>query len=216
MPGQAGAGAAGFTGGVGGGASIAKSTPAIVGSTQAASSGFSPLMAFTGLQALGTAMTSFSQAKAQASEGAFNASIYESNARIKEIMAADSIRRGKVEAKKAKQAANRLIGSQRVALGAQGIDVESGSALDIQEETAALGADDARVIENNAWREAWGLRASAVDYSGKAKFERITSKNKSKNTILTGGLTIAKNLAYGAYRSNAPTTLEDYLSGGYA
>ena len=217
MPGMAGA-TAGFAGGIGGGAAMATSAPTLIGGVSAAtSSGFNPLMMLMGVQSLGTAMTSYSQAKALESEGKFNAAIYESNARMQELRAEDSIRRGNVEAKKAKQAAARLIGSQRATMGAQGIDIESGSALDIQMETASFGAEDALTIKNNAWREAWGLRASAVDYYGKGRFEKLTAESKAKNTILTGGLTIAKNLAYGAYRSNNPTTLSDYLTdGGYA
>jgi len=214
MPGSTGAsGTAGmFTGGPGGGYGTGTSVPTTAGQPGA---GINPLFLLMGVQSLGTAATSYAQARALESEGAFKASVYESNKKIQELKAKDAIRRGDVEAKKAKQAAARLIGSQRAAMGAQGIDIESGSALDIQEETASLGAEDALNIKNNAWREAWGYRTVAEDYSSKAKFARLTSKSKARNTILTGGLSIAKDLARASYLSNRTTTLEDYLSGGF-
>jgi len=185
----------------------------------AAGGGFNPLSLMLAVQALGTAATSYSQSKAIGMEGEYNASVYESNARIQRLMAEDAIIRGDKEAVKAKQAAKRLIGSQRAALGAQGIDIESGSALDIQEETASLGAEEALNIKNNAWREAWGYRSAATDLEGRAKMTRITAKNRQKNTILTGGLSIAKDLAYGSYLNKsrgsiAKSDLEAFYSQG--
>jgi len=173
------------------------------------------LFALMGVQALGTAATSYAQSKALKAEGEFQSEIYQSNARIQALRAEDAVNRGEKSAKRAKEAASRLIGSQRAALGAQGIDIESGSALDIQEETASLGAEDALNIRNNAWREAWGFRVEEQDLKSKAKFAKITAGNKSRNTILTGGLTIAKDLGSQYYRTKTNTSLADYLSGGF-
>jgi hypothetical protein len=115
------------------------------------------------------------------------------------IRAAHAIQRGDKEAVRAKQLARRIIGSQRAAMGAQGIDLESGSALDIQKETASLGAEEAMIIKNNSWMEAWGYRVAENDLYGQAKYARITGKNTARNTILTGGLTALKNFTYGNY-----------------
>ena len=178
-----------------------------------AASGFNPLFLFMGVQSLGTLATSYSNANAAKLEGEFQSSMYQSNARIQALMATDAINRGEKEAVKAKQAANRLIGSQRVAMGAQGIDLESGSALDIQAETASLGAQDALTIRNNAWREAWGYRTAENEYTSRAKYAQITGTSKSRNTILTGGLSIAKNLAYASYLSSNRGSTSSFLEG---
>jgi hypothetical protein len=169
---------------------------------------------FAGINALATLSSANASAKAQRAEGDFQASIYESNARIQALMAEDAIIRGDKEAVKAKQLAKRIIGSQRAAMGAQGIDLESGSALDIQEETASLGAEEALNIRNNAWREAWGYRAQGSEYLSRASFAKITGKNTSKNTLLTGGLSALKGLAYADYmnKNRGSGTYEDYIS----
>lgn len=177
-------------------------------------SNFFPL-AMMGIKALGSLSSSFAQSKATSAQGDYESSIYESNARLKDMMAADAVKRGAAEAIKAKQASKRLIGSQRAALGAQGIDIESGSALDIQKETASLGAEDALNIKNNAWRESWGYQVQANDLRGRAEMSRLTAKAKSKNTLLTGGLSAVKDIAYGAYEmksGNGLSSLADYLS----
>jgi len=161
--------------------------------------GFNPLYALMGIQSIGTMATAYNASKAASMEGEYSASVAESNARIMAIKAQDAIVRGDKAALKARQATKLLIGDQRAAMGAQGIDLESGSALDIQKETASLGAEESLNIKNNAWREAWGYRVAENDLYGKAKYSRLTAKNTSRNTILTGGLTVAKNLAYANY-----------------
>jgi hypothetical protein len=99
-------------------------------------------------------------------------------------------------------------------MGAQGIDLESGSALDIQQETASLGAEEALNIKNNAWREAWGYRSQEADYKARASYAKITGKNTARNTLLTGGLTVAKNLATYSYmnKNRGSTDFSEYLS----
>jgi hypothetical protein len=216
MPGASAGQAGGF------GAQFAKDTMLSRGigtATTAATSagGFNPLQLMMAVSSLGTFASAYSQSKAQRAEGDFNASIYESNARLQALQAEDAIIRGDKEAVKAKQAAKRLIGSQRAAMGAQGIDLESGSALDIQQETASLGAEEALNIKNNAWREAWGYRSQEADYKARAKYAKITGRSTAKNTLLTGGLTVAKNLAtYSYMNKNRGSEIDDYLSERFA
>ena len=168
-----------------------------------------------GIQGMGSLASGYSQSKAQKSLSDYEASVYESNARLADLKAADAIFRADKEAVKAKQASKRLIGSQRAALGAQGIDIESGSALDIQEESASIGAEEALNIRNNAWRESWGYKTQAVDLRGRAEMARITGKNTSRNTMLTGGLSAIKDVTYGMYlaKNKSAFSLSDYLSG---
>lgn len=212
----AGAGAATmFTGGAGSGAAMATSATTALSAPAATSSIWSNPMLFMGLQGLGTMATSYSQSKSQEAVGEFQAQINASNARIQALFAEDAIKRGDVQAKKALQAKNRLIGSQRAAMGAQGIDVESGSALDIQEETAALGAEDALNIRNNAWREAWGFRANEAEYDARAEFAKITARNKARNTLLTGGMNAVNSFGQSYYRSQVGYGSLESLLGGY-
>jgi len=136
-----------------------------------------------------------SQSQAIESKSEFDASQQETNSRLAEIRAKDAISRGKKESQQQKLKTKQLIGKQRARLAAQGIEIDSGSALDVQLETAELGAVDAMTIENNAFREATGHRIEAIEQKGQAGMTRLSGKEKSRDTLLTGGLQAASGFA---------------------
>jgi len=131
------------------------------------------------------------EAAAQRAEGRYQQSIYDSNARIiSEFKGEDSIYRGQQKADEIKLRGAKLIGSQRAALAAQGLDLGQDDALAIQQETAGDTAEDARQIKNNAWQEAWGFRAQALNDRTAGNFAGVTANQKATGTILTTGLNI--------------------------
>lgn len=136
--------------------------------------------------------SSYQQASAYESEGNYQKSIANINARFSKLNAQDAINRGGKEAEQLKKQAKQLIGTQRVNLAAQGIDVESGSALDVQTDTAELAEIDAMTIRNNAWKEAWGYRVQAMNETFSGKYAQLSAQNKSRNTLLAGGLQAAQ------------------------
>lgn len=116
-------------------------------------------------------------------------------AQLAELAAEDAVSRGNLAARQRERQARRTIGAQRAALAANGVDVNSGTAADLQADEAALGALDAQTIRNNAAREAWGYRAqSSIDTRG-AKNAAAGIRNQSVSTLLTG----ATN-TYGLFR----------------
>jgi hypothetical protein len=90
-----------------------------------------------------------------------NAGVLEYNARMLEAMARDSIRRGVDDENRFRVDLRGLIGAQRTSYAAQGVEVNSGTALDVQADTAYQGELDALQIRVNAAREAWGFRVEA-------------------------------------------------------
>lgn len=152
----------------------------------------SVLVAAQGAQSLAGA---YSQSQALQAEGAASKTLANANARFSDLAADDAVIRGEKEAVRIKRDTKRLIGSQRVALAAQGIDVGSGSALDVQEDTAAFGATDAETARNNAWREAMGYKVQAADQRFRGDFAERSSRSAARSTLLTGGL---QAINYGA------------------
>lgn len=149
----------------------------------------------SGVQSVSAVGQGYAQSQALKARGDYESRMMELNARRAELSAADAIRRGEKDATEVKKQAKKLVGSQRAAMAAQGIVLDDGSALDIQEDTAAMGAEDAMTVRNNAWREAWGFRTQASDYRGQAKFARMAARNEARTTLLTGGM---RALGYGA------------------
>jgi hypothetical protein len=86
------------------------------------------------------------------------------NAGIADWQAQDALARGRINEKRSRQQTEQTIGTQRVALASQGVDVNRGSALDVQADAAYLGELDAITIRNNAQKEAWGYKTQAANY----------------------------------------------------
>lgn len=108
------------------------------------------------------------------------------NAGISEQAAKDALARGKVEADDMRQQTKQVIGTQRTGFAANGIDVNTGSAGQIQNDTAALGELDALTILNNAAREAYGYRVQAVDQRQQGKLAKYQGKMEAFGSILGG------------------------------
>jgi hypothetical protein len=129
---------------------------------------------------------SVEEARANKYAAEFSEQQLRQNAYFNKLQAEDAIRRGDTEAQALEKQTQQLIGSQRAGYAAQGIDVEGGSALAMQTDTAALSAEDQLKIRNNAWREAWGYRVQAEDLVSQAEFTRLAGKSAYKNAILAG------------------------------
>lgn len=119
--------------------------------------------------------------------GKTNQKLMNVNAQIADWQADDALDRGREAASRHRAEVRRLTGSQRARLAAQGIDIDSGSALDIQLDTAGLGERDALEIENAARREAWGYKVQAQDYRTRGQIARYEGKQQAIGTLLTTG-----------------------------
>lgn len=146
-----------------------------------------------------SAVNSFTQSKAQQSQTDFQTQQLEANARVADIQADDAVKRGETAAKEQRRRVRLSIGEQRANLAAQGLDLDTGSALDIQKDTAGFGAEDEVTIRNNAFREAWGYKVQANDLRTQASFTKIAGKNQARQTLITGGLNAIQDLSYGYY-----------------
>ena len=134
------------------------------------------------------------EAKALRKQGDYQKDMYDFNASIAKLQAEDAIKRGEREAIRYEKKGQQAIGASRAALAAQGVDVSSGSALDVQTDIAEQAAVGAVTIRNNAWRQAWGYKVQAESYSQTGFMEREAAQAKAKSTMLTG---VANTLAIG-------------------
>lgn len=155
-------------------------------------------MLLTGAQALTTAQSQFQQAGAVLSQGRYHQRLAKWNADQTERDAAFVLERGQRAANRQRQDAKGLVGSQRAAAAASGVEVNDGSALDVQADTAALGELDATTIANNAAREALGYKAQASGYRQQGIYEGLAARNQAGalktagySTLLTGAANVA-------------------------
>lgn len=179
---------------------------------------------YMGLSSAASGISSFGSAYAQSqalkTQGEYQKQQYDTNARLSEMAATDAIKRGEKEAESHRKKTNQVVGSQRAALAAQGINVDSGSAAAVQKETKQAGKEDIMAIRNNAWKEAWGFRVQANNYSGQGAMAELAGRTSSRNTLLTGGMQAASGLAQSGsyfsqgYSDNSYNDREQKLAAG--
>lgn len=134
------------------------------------------------------------QSKAIKSQAKYQEQMANINSRMADIQSLEAIKRGETNAQDIKTQGRRVIGAQRAALAAQGINVDDGTALDIQLDTAQQVARDAVTVRNNAWREAWGYKVEAINQTASGQFVSASAKFRSSDTLMTGGM---QALGYG-------------------
>lgn len=126
-------------------------------------------------------------AAGQYESGKANQELANHNARIAEIQADDALARGREAEGIHRKRTKAIIGSQRARFGAQGVEINDGSALDVQADTAYLGELDALTIRNNAAREAWGYKVQAEDNRARGRISRMEGTYAAAGTLLTMG-----------------------------
>lgn len=130
----------------------------------------------------------YSSAKQQAAAQARSAEYGAAVARNNQILAAQYAQAEKdkgqvLEDVKRQETAQRISGI-RAAGGASGLDVNSGTSLDLQSDTARLGEFDALTIRDNAARAAYGYQVKGVDYANEATLDMMRASDaKAAGTL---------------------------------
>lgn len=166
------------------------------------------LLATSAISQIGGTISQRNAAKAQQ---AFQQNQFDFNKQIAEFNAQEAIRRGEQQERLVRQQGKKVIGAQRASFAAQGIDIEQGSALDVQLDTAQITEIDALTIKNNAAREAFGFKVQAVADTAQQRFSQIAFDAKQKSTLITGGLGLT-NIGLQALGNNTGTKKPTYNS----
>lgn len=105
--------------------------------------------------------------------GAMNKATYEArvadaNAKLASSQAADAAERGKIEAQRVMGRNSQLLGRQRAAAAANGIEVDFGTSADVQGDTETIGREEVATTYRNTEREMQGFDINASNYQAKA------------------------------------------------
>jgi type II secretory pathway pseudopilin PulG len=143
-------------------------------------------MVMAALSAAGSVM----QGMAASSAAKAQARAEEQNARLAELQGQDAVRRGGREEAKFRREQSILEGRQRSLLAASGVDIDSGSAADLQEASRMEGEEDAAVIRLNAQREKWGFDTQALNHRNAASAARAAGRGALTAGILGAGTSL--------------------------
>ena len=161
-----------------------------------------------------TAIGGFQQAQAARAAGNANAQIAENNARLAEQQAHDTQVLAVRDQQQSAWRTRALLGQQKVAAAANGLDMDIGTPLDLMAETAMFGKADEDAIGMDAARKAWGFQAEALNYRNQGAQARWGGKAQSNATILSTMGSLAgqaytgfQNGTFGSGKRSASTSI---------
>jgi hypothetical protein len=155
-------------------------------------------VAGTAVSAIGAEKT----ASAESQAAAANAQIAAENQQAAQQNAAQASMAGEQQAAISQQRTRARMGGIIASEAAGGIDVNSGSAQQVQASNRAIGLEDALTIKSNAARQAYGYEVQGTNFGAQASLDTAQAANASQagditaaSTILGGASTASSNYA---------------------
>ncbi len=137
------------------------------------------------------------EAGAIRAEAEYRQRIAEVNVSLSNLQAEDALARGQEAVALERQRTKQLIGEQRVAAAAQGIDPGFGSPVELRLGTADVGASNIMKLRTNAFRQAFGFRVEAAEQRAAGRFAKISGRFAARTSLITGGLKAARAITGG-------------------
>lgn len=128
------------------------------------------------------------------------------------MRAEDALKRGDFEAGQVNRYGSGVKSAQRAAMSGSPIDINTGSAAQIQAETDALTQLDVLAARNNAYKEMMGIQTQDMEARGSARMNRIARRNAGRQSIIRGGLAVAREGAIADYRYQRRNRTPSYSS----
>ena len=124
-------------------------------------------------------------AKAQYDQGQFEKGVSQYNARVAENTAADVRSKARIVESEERQKASELQARQRAIFASRGAQVDVGTALSVQEDTALIGEINVLRVRESAEEQATALETQADLF--RAEGEQAEKQGKAKATATTIG-----------------------------
>lgn len=142
----------------------------------------SPMAVMAATTIVSTGFTAVQQIR----QGRFAEDVADYNARVAENQAQEVITAGVEEENIQRRKTAELLSRQRAQLGAAGVELETGSALQLQEDTLTLGEADALRIRSNVESRAGALLTGAELTRQQGQFAAQAGVMEGAGTILSG------------------------------
>lgn len=129
--------------------------------------------------------------------GQYQQKIFNENADQMDKQAGEAVRLGDEEAARYSTGVRSIVGKQQSSYAAQGVDVGTGVARDVSQETTAKGIQDMLTIKDNAWRTSFGFKQEAQNLRKQGNLARMGATSAASSTLATGGLNFVNSLGSG-------------------
>jgi len=140
--------------------------------------------------ALVSAYGAISSGQAQSQAAAYQSQVNANNAVIAQQNAQYARQAGDAQAAQKQMETAQQTGAIRAAAAANGLDVNNGTALNVQTSQKLLGNNDVLNIRNNALRQVYGYQAQATGFEAQGQLDQMQSSSATSGSILsaTGSL----------------------------
>jgi len=153
-----------------------------------------------------TAMTVSQQQQQADSKQAladYQAQVADNNRIAADQQAQYALSQGQAADEQQRQKTAQLIGAARAQMAAHGVELDSGSPLDIQSDDATMGELNALSAENSGEHQAYGYQVQAMDdqasaglYGAQAAAIGQEAKWQKTNTLLNASESMGSNVAH--------------------
>lgn len=140
----------------------------------------------TGVGALGDVLSGLGKSQ----QATYMSQVAANNAAIQMRNAGVALQAGQYEEASSKLRTGLMIGAQRAAQGANGIDVNVGSPVAVRATTAEVGSMDAAMIHYNAQRAALGYETEAVNQTAQSELDKMAAKGSLTSGLFSAGATL--------------------------
>ena len=141
------------------------------------------------ISAVGAGVSAYSSIQgglAQSSAAAYQAQVAKNNATIAQQNARYATTAVEIQASERSQQAAATQGRIRTAIAANGVDVNTGSASDVQSSQRQIGQLDTENVMQSALLNAYGYRTQAAGYSAQSALDTAQSSQAVEGGILSG------------------------------
>ena len=138
----------------------------------------------------GTAVSAYGayqQGQAQSKAAAYQAQVAANNAKIAQEQANLATEKGEQEAMQQGLKNRAALGGIITSTAANGVDVSSGSALDVRKSADVLGLQDVQTKRENAAIEAYGFRSQGTSFTAQSQLDNAESQ-WAKSAGITGAV----------------------------
>jgi hypothetical protein len=138
-----------------------------------------------------TAVTAAVSAKGAYDQGQVSKQVGRNNQIMAEYAAQDAVRRGEDEALAARRKGDQIKGAARANMAAKGLDLSSGTAADLQDQTDFFSENDQNMARFNAQRDAWAARSSGNAAAAQGDAAARQGSLSAFGTVLGAGSQVA-------------------------
>lgn len=146
------------------------------------------------------AYSSYAQGEAQKEQADYQSKLYENQAEAERLQALDAQNRAAADYAQKQDDKRRMISTQRAK--ASGVNADTGTMGQLQDETSTLASLDALKLLNNGQREAWGFNNASTNSLASAAGSTFAGNNAmtagmigADSSLLSGAATTS-SMAY--------------------